>query len=338
MAIKDKATTDNIITKGKRMKRSNGIGLLTRYLRLAMATNIIPVSRSYDGRLSYRPLSAASMRYFLTWYLPCPCITLSAQIYAWFQPDPRLWAAILDWVKSSVMATTTDIISFGLTVVAFTTIAFFMPGVMARTLADLQDVIPIQSRITISRQRTWLPILAASLMVPYAGLEIMYALSPWWQNVIITAGFPVLPSLGLFAWMFFPILLFFGNALAMLLAADLIAVRAMGHISQRFTTLQTAAVSYTDDETTGEAHRLLVEYRLVRSSLEPILFLLTSVSTVALVMDLFYSTDASREHLVRSLIYLILLIINGAILYHMCMSADDCYNEFHSILDVLRWV
>jgi hypothetical protein len=341
MSTKEKITKDGR-TKVNRMQRqsSPGIGLLTRYLRLVTATYMIPVSRGRrDGRLSYRPLSAASMRYFLTWFLPMLCIPLSAQIYAWFQPNPQLWAAIQDVLHKSVTATTTDTISYALTIVSFSTIAFFLPGVLAGTLADLQDVVPIQCRITIPHQRTWLPILAASLIVPFDGLQTVYFLVPWWQAVITTAGFPVLPSLGLFAWAFVPCLIFFTNTLIMLLAADLIAVRAMGHLSQRFTSMkEKAAHYYTADETSGEAHHLLVEYRLVNKSLEPTLFLLTSVLTVVLVMSLFYCTDASLEHLMRSLMYLTLLIINGAILYHMCMSADDCYNEFYSILDVLRWV
>jgi hypothetical protein len=341
MSTKEKITKDGR-TKVNRMQRqsSHGIGLLTRYLRLAMATYMIPVSRGrHDGRLSYRPLSAASMRYFLTWFLPMPCIALSAQIYVWFQPNPHLRAAIQDFTQKSITATPTDTISCGLTLFSISTIAFFLPGVLAHTLADLQDVVPIQCRITIEHQRTWLPILAASLMVPFVGLQAVYSLVPWWQAVITTAGFPVLPSLGLFVWLFVPILIFFSNPLIMLLAADLIAVRAMGHLSQRFTSMkEKAAHYYTAEETSGEAHRLLVEYRLVKRSLEPILFLLTSVLTVVLVMELFYCTDVSLEHLMRSLMNLTLLIINAAILYHMRMSADDCYNEFYSILDVLRWV
>lgn len=84
------------------------------------------------------------------------------------------------------------------------------------------------------------------------------------------------------------------------------------------------------------AGTLLSEYRQVSRSLQPILFFLATNLTVNLVLDLYYSTGASLQHLTRSLAYLHMLVINTALLCHLFLAAEDCYRAFKTILNLLR--
>ena len=85
-----------------------------------------------------------------------------------------------------------------------------------------------------------------------------------------------------------------------------------------------------------DARSLLAEYQLVARSLEPLLFLLGTATTVFLVLDLFFCTEASTDHLVRSLIFLHHLIMNSCQLYHLSVTAEDCYTDMKSVLVLLR--
>ena len=78
------------------------------------------------------------------------------------------------------------------------------------------------------------------------------------------------------------------------------------------------------------------QYKHLRQSLEPVLFLVVSVTTLMLVLDLFYCTAMSGSTWAISLTFLHMLLINTALLYHLCLSAEDCYSHFKSVLGPLR--
>ena len=78
------------------------------------------------------------------------------------------------------------------------------------------------------------------------------------------------------------------------------------------------------------------QYKHLRQSLEPVLFLVVSVTTLMLVLDLFYCTAMSGSTWAISLTFLHMLLINTALLYYLCLSAEDCYSHFKSVLGPLR--
>ena len=82
---------------------------------------------------------------------------------------------------------------------------------------------------------------------------------------------------------------------------------------------------------------LLAEYQLIRRSLEPVLFILTSVTTLLLVLDLFYCTNFSLEHALRPVVFLQQLIINTCLLLHLSLAAEDCYADFRSTIAIIRY-
>jgi hypothetical protein len=327
--------------------------LLNKYIRMAVAINLIPISRGREGRLFYKICSPTSTRWFLAWFLLPNCCSISAVIYiAAIQPDPNLRTALEGWQKICLQASPTDAISFSLTQVSYNALSLFLPGILASMLAALQDIMPlkrynfVKTRTGTHQHESWLPTLSTGLIAPFMILQLLYCLLPWWQTFITEGGVPALYALGLFAWMFCPGVIFIGNMLTMIIAADLIAARTMGQLRCKFSSIRQLANTLGPQSNEASppnsrrvmtrARQLLEEYQLVRSSLEPMLFLLTSVSTLSLVMELFYCTQASAEHLVRSLVYLHLLLMNSAVLYHVCVSAEDCYQDFQAVQCVLR--
>ena len=327
--------SNNNRRKRRRPGRRHG-HFLSKYLRLAVALNLIPVGRDCDGRLTYRLLAATTVRSYLVWFLLLQWASFSAVAYMWGgKQDGLLWTALLDWMDVSFLATSLDMISFGLTYCCFMILAVFLPSILAGLLVTLQDVIPLH-RFSAA-WRPWLPGLAAALIPTFMGLEIVYSLMPWWQTFVTAGIAPPLAAIGLFAWMLCPSLVLFFNLLVMMIAADLVVVHTMTHLSRKFTAMPALSESYSAADLAAKVAHQLAEYQLIRRSLEPLLFLLVSSSTLFLVMDLFYATEVSRDHIIRSLIYSHLLVINTAILYHVSVAAEDCYNEFRSVLSLLRY-
>ena len=56
-------------------------GLLAKFLRLAMAVNLVPVSRKDGGRLAYRPCSTQTVKAYLLWILLPFTISATVLIY-----------------------------------------------------------------------------------------------------------------------------------------------------------------------------------------------------------------------------------------------------------------
>ena len=107
--------SNNNRRKRRRPGRRHG-HFLSKYLRLAVALNLIPVGRDCDGRLTYRLLAATTVRSYLVWFLLLQWASFSAVAYMWGgQQDGLLWTALLDWMDVSFLATSLDMISFGLT-------------------------------------------------------------------------------------------------------------------------------------------------------------------------------------------------------------------------------
>ena len=159
-------------------------GILAKYLCLAVAVNIIPLERggSADGRgrLSYRPLSATSVRGFLLWLQLPNIIIVTALAYMFFNED--LWEAFSLCMTSNILDKTVDTISLSLTNVALIAIVVFLPGILAALLADIQDLIPMERMAwpqARDQGRPWLPLLAAILIAPCMVMEVLFLLPSW---------------------------------------------------------------------------------------------------------------------------------------------------------------
>ena len=234
------------------------------------------------------------------------------------------------------MSSTVDFVSIGLSFIIIILVGVFLPGTVAHLLAAIQDVIPIQ-RISWPdhTQRPMLLLISAVLIPVFTCLEVVNILLLCWRASAPSSG-------GLMALVCIAILLVMYNTMALILVAEVVATHCMAHLRTRCRDL--AAKSTPKEKRThqavilAEGQQILTEFQLIRLSLEPILFLLTSATTVLLVLDLLYTTNINIDHLMRPLIFMQQLIINMCLLLHLSLSAEDCYTDFKSMLVLIRQV
>jgi hypothetical protein len=235
------------------------------------------------------------------------------------------------------VSSTVDFVSIGLSFIIIILVGVFLPGTVASLLAAIQDVIPIQ-RISWPdhTQRPMLLLISAVLIPVFTCLEVVNILLLCWRASAPSSG-------GLMALVCIAILLVMYNTMALILVAEVVATHCMAHLRTRCRDLQSKKSTTKEKRThqaviLAEGQQILTEFQLIRLSLEPILFLLTSATTVLLVLDLLYTTNINIDHLMRPLIFMQQLIINMCLLLHLSLSAEDCYTDFKSMLVLIRKV
>jgi hypothetical protein len=235
------------------------------------------------------------------------------------------------------VSSTVDFVSIGLSFIIIILVDAFLPGTVAHLLAAIQDVIPIQ-RISWPdhTQRPWLLLISAVLIPVFTCLEVVNILLLCWRASAPFSG-------GLMALVCIAILLVMYNTMALILVAEVVATHCMAHLRNRCRDLQSKKSTTKEKRThqaviLAEGQQILTEFQMIRLSLEPILFLLTSATTVLLVLDLLYTTNINIDHLMRPLIFMQQLIINMCLLLHLSLSAEDCYADFKSMLVLIRQV
>jgi len=315
-------------------RQSEAISPVANYLLKAVSFRLIPLCRRdrMGGQLYYRPLSSNSVQGFLLWLLLPALLFVPTLIYIRSQDD--LWEEFLIVLVSSLVSSTVDFIPICLSFIIMILIGVFLPGTIANLLAAIQDVIPIQ-QITWPgpNQRPWLLLISAVLIPVFISLEVINILLLCWRASAATSG-------TIMALVCIAILLVMYNTMALILLAEIVTTYCMAHLRSRCWELQ-AKVKKEGKRAhpsliLAEAEKLLAEFQLVRHSLEPVLFLLTSATTLLLVLDLFYTTHINIDHLMRPLIFMQQLIINMCLLLHLSFSAEDCYTDFKSMLVHIR--
>jgi hypothetical protein len=201
----------------------------------------------------------------------------------------------------------------------------------------MQDAVPIAS-LTWPRQSKgqsigWQPHVATLLIPTFMVLEVLYMLLPWLNSFSDIAP---LYALGLYVWFYGPLLYYVLLAISLLIVAELLATQCMTFLNQKVDNLKHK--SEANESILDAAEQLLTEYQHMRSALEPILFLVLCSTTLLLVLDLFYCTSMSPQTWAISLLFLHLLAMNMVLLYHFCISADDCFGNFKSALGPLRYL
>jgi hypothetical protein len=324
------------LTKGmdETGEQTDNGGLLAKFLHLAIAVRLIPLERnSTDGRLSYRPLSTTSLCGLMFWRMLPSVISFSCLGYLWLHDSH--WDSFQMCINQTLLLTTTDTVSHSLTLGCFAVLDSCLPSILAALLADIQDAVPIDS-LTWPRQSkgqsiAWQPLIATLLIPTLMVLEVVFMLLPWLDNFSdITPSF----ALGLYVWFNGPMLYYVLLALILLVVAELLATQYMAYINQKVANLKHKAEA--NESILDSADLLLVEYQRMRGALEPISFLVLCSTTLLLVLDLFYCTDLRLETWAVSLVFIHLLVINMVLLYHFCVSADNCYSNFNTVLGPLR--
>jgi hypothetical protein len=330
--------------------KTYGGGLLAKFLRLAVAVHLIPIERSGGGdgagggdggcdgddkgRLMYRPRSRVSVGSQLVWRLLPNLIYMSCVAYLWL--DDSLWASFWGCIYQTLLLSAIDTISLGLTLGCFVVLDMFLPTLLATLLVDIQDAVSINSltwpQPSRGRSIDWQPLIATLLIPTFMVLEVLYMLLPWLNN--FTTNVTPMFAFALYVWFYGPMLYYVLLALILLVVAELLATQCIAYLNQKVADLKHKAEA--NECILDAADFLLAEYQRMRSALEPISFLGVCSTTLLLVLDLFYCTSMSLNTLAISLAFLHLLVINMMLLYHFCVSADDCYSNFKSVLCPLR--
>jgi hypothetical protein len=324
------------LTKGmdETDKETNNGGLLAKFLRLATVAHLIPLERSSnDQQLSFHPLSPVSLGSLLVWRMLPTLVAFSCLCHLWF--NNSLWDSFEMCINQTLLLTTTDTISHGLSLSCFAMLDICLPSVLAALLVKTQDAVPIDG-LTWPRQMmgnsvAWQPLVAILLIPTLMVLEVTFMLLPWLTNF---ADITLQYALGLFVWFYGPLAFSLLMALILLVAAELLATQCMTYLNQKVDHL--VHQSEVNESILDAAELLLINYQHMCSALEPISFLIVCSTTLLLVLDLFYCTDMRIETWAVSLVFLHLLAINMALLYHFCISADNCYSNFKSVLGLLR--